>query len=304
MTPTGGDELWDLLRARVGPTEWRWLEDAVEDIRRDRSTLAKLFPAVGRHVGRDALRTPGPDGSPGPPPGEHGWTLDDASRALLLVAVGDDVWGELEDLYRFGDAAERRAVLRSLALLPPGDATSAPQVEDVGVKLVEDAIRSNDPRLIAAALGPYALDRLNEDAFNQAVLKCVFVGVPLAALGGSGFGQPGAPGAQSGSGGDGLERLAGRATPSLSRMLAGYVLERVAAGRDVPTDVWPLIELYPPGDLIAAIEDELEHPVEARRSAARAALAQQAEHRPAAGTVAGRYQRGGEGGTKRAGRET
>lgn len=259
MTPGGADEIWDLLRACVDPVSLQWLEDAVEAARGDGSVLGKSFPAVGRRVGREILR-PDDSGSPGPAK-DHDWTVDDAGRALLLLAVGDGAWNELEDLYRFGDAAERRAVLRSLPLLPAGDIGT-----DTGLRLVDDAVRTNDPRLIAAALNPYALERLDEDAFNQAVLKCVFVGVPLT----------------------GLEGLAERATPSLSRMLAGYVRERVAAGRDVPADVWPLVEAYPPHDELTAIEAELEHPVQSRREAAEAALVQRAEHRrPAAGNQTG-----------------
>jgi hypothetical protein len=123
--------------------------------------------------------------------------------------------------------------------------------------LVDDAIRTTDPRLLAAALGPYALARLSDEAFNQAVLKCVFVGVPLSELDG----------------------VADRATPELSRMLAAYARERVAAGRDVPSDVWPLVEAHPPHDELAALETELEHPVPSRREAAAAALAQRTAHR-------------------------
>jgi hypothetical protein len=86
----------------------------------------------------------------------------------------------------------------------------------------------------------------------------VFVGVPLAAL---------------------PDEATGRTTPTLSRRLAAYVLERVAAGRDVPLDVWPLVEVHPPADELAAIEAELDHPVASRREAAAAALDQRAAHR-------------------------
>ena len=53
--------------------------------------------------------------------------------------------GELAELYRYGDAAERRGVLRALPYLDLGDR---------GLGLIDDAIRTNDTRLIAAALGP------------------------------------------------------------------------------------------------------------------------------------------------------
>jgi hypothetical protein len=233
---SGADDLWRQLRARVEPERVEWLAGAVEAVRDDAGALAKLFPAVGRHVGRASLA-----------PGDHGygWMVDDAGRVLLILAAPND---GLEDLYRYGDAAERRGVLRALDLLPETDA---------GLALVEDAVRTNDPRLLAAALGPYGLTHLDDEALNQAVLKCVFVGVPLAAL-------PAEP-------------LTARTTPALSRMLAAYVLERVAAGRDLPPDVWPVIDAHPPKDELAAIEAELDHPVPGRRQAAAAALTQRAQ---------------------------
>jgi hypothetical protein len=71
---------------------------------------------------------------------------------------------------------------------------------------------------------------------------------------------------------DGLRGLGQRVTPALARMLASYALERVVAGRAVPADVWPLIARYPAQEELAAIRAELDHPVEERRQAARAAL--------------------------------
>ena len=233
---SGSAELWRRLRSRVDGERVEWLRGAVDAVRADRGALVKLFPAVGRQLGRGPVE-----------PGDHeyGWTVDDAGRTLLVLAADGE---GLDELYRYGDAAERRGVLRSLELL---DA-------EAGLGLVEDAVRTNDPRLLAAALGPYGMSRLDDEALHQAVLKCVFVGVPLAAL----------P----------ADQLAARTTPALSRMLAAYVRERVAAGRDVPPDVWPLIEAHPPKDELAAIEAELDHPVPDRRKAAAAALAQRGRH--------------------------
>jgi hypothetical protein len=229
--------LWAALRARTEPSRLGWLEEASGAVGRDPTAIRSLFPAVGRELGRGPLH---PDGAAAPAE-ERGWTVDDAGRTLLLLALDDRVADEAPDLYRYGDTAERRAVLRALGVLPAGA---------WAVELVEDAIRTNDPRLIAAALGPYAVAQLDEASLNQAVLKCVFVGIPLA----------------------NVEGLQERVTPRLSRMLAEYALERVAAGRDVPADVWPVIDRYPPGDVLAAIEAELDSPFDDRRRAATAAL--------------------------------
>jgi hypothetical protein len=234
MTPSA-DELRAALERRVAPERLAWLDEGLGAIRRQPAAVRTRFPAAGRALGRAQL-------DPGAPAGDlHAWRIDDAARALLLVALGEHVVDELPGLYRYGDPAERRGVLRALPLLPIGDA---------GLPLVADALRSNDLGLIAAALGPYAFGRLSDAAIAQAVLKCAFVGVPLA----------------------GLEGLAGRVTPALASMLAAYALERVVAGRDVPGDVWPLIARYPAEEELAAIRAELDHPVAERRQAARAAL--------------------------------
>lgn len=221
---------------RLAPEEQAWLDDAITAIAADPAAIRGRFPAVGRRVGRDPLD---PDARVGD---LHAWTVDDAGRLLLLQALGPTIGDELADLYRYGDANERRGVLRALPWLDIGDSA---------IGLVEDALRTNDLRLIAAALGPYAAEHLDDHAFAHAVLKAVFVGVPLHGVAG-------------------LDR---RVSPELSRMMAGYVHERVAAGRDVPDEVWPIIDRYPPHEQLSAIEAEAQHPIESRRSAARRALA-------------------------------
>lgn len=230
------EDLWASIRGLASAEGVRWLEESVEALAGDAGAIAAVFPAVGRKVGRVTLD------SEADPNDLHTWRLDDAGRALLLAALGARVEGELEGLYRYGDADERRGVLRALPLLPVGDSA---------VPLVEDALRTNDLRLIAAALGPYAFQRLDDATLAQGVLKCVFLEVPISPL-------------------EGLDR---RATPEMSRMLADYVHERVAAGRDVPAEVWRIIERFPPAEELDAIIAELNHPVDERRHAAERALA-------------------------------
>jgi hypothetical protein len=220
----------ELLQARTTPEGWAWLQDALG------APIVKTFPAAGRKVGRGVLE----EGAS--PEDVHAWTVDDAARVLLLQALGAAAEGELAELYRYGDAAERRGVLRAL-----------PYIEglgDRGLYLVEDAIRTNDTRLIAAALSPYATEFLPDAAYDHAILKCVFVGVPIT----------------------GIDGVPDRVTPDGARMLAAFVHERVAAGRDVPAEVWTVIDRFSPEAEIAAIQRELDSPFEDRRAAAQRAL--------------------------------
>jgi hypothetical protein len=229
-------ELWAALSERLDADQFAWLRDASREVAVEPAAIRTRFPMVGRKTGRAPLD---PDSSPDD---VHAWTIDDAGRTLLLVELGPMVESELADLYRYGDAAERRGILRALPYLPLGDRA---------VDLLDDAIRTNDTRLIAAALGPYATAHLEDEAYDQAVLKCVFCDVPIRPLHG----------------------IPERVTANGARMLAAFVHERVAAGRDVPAAVWDVIDRYPPEAELRAIEAELESTYEDRRVAARAALA-------------------------------
>jgi hypothetical protein len=144
------------------------------------------FASAGRHCGQDHA---------------------DAVRTLLLAEARADS-ATLTRLYHQGTAAERRAVL--LALHP---LVGSPET----LPLVEDALRTNDTRLVAAAVGPYAAAHLDPHSWRHAVLKCLFTGVPVDAV----------AGLRNRAAGDG----------ELARMLADYAAERTAAGRDVPPDL-------------------------------------------------------------------
>jgi hypothetical protein len=237
MIPLEHDSLELALGTRLDDRQRAWYDDAIARVRANHRAIATLFPAVGRGVGRGPLD---PTASSNP---ITAWSVDDVARALLLIALGEHAEPELELLYRHGDARERRGVLRSLAFIDVN--------LDLGLRLIDDALRTNDISLIAAAMGPFAAERLGDAAYAQGVLKCVFVGVPLTEIAGT----------------------RQRTTPALSAMLGRYVHERIAAGRTVPPDVWPLIDLYPPAEELAAIEAELDHPHADRREAAEAAFA-------------------------------
>lgn len=211
-TPVTGDEPdpeW------VSKVDHPWLVDAEQKVRRDPKSIAALFPAVGRKVGRAPLR-PETD-----PQGLVHGTVDDLARTRLLAVLSEvlepeKVADEVAQLYRYGDDAERRGVLRGLAALRAPTAAT-------GLELVKDALRANDIRLVAAAMGDFAAKHLDAHSWRHGVLKCLFVGVPLAAV----------------------SELDGRTDAELLRMVGDYAEERRAAGREVPADAVRMLEARP-----------------------------------------------------------
>ena len=83
------------------------------------------------------------------------------------------------------------------------------------------------------------------------MLKCVFHEIPL----------------------DRIHGLPARADAELARMLADFAHERVAAGRDVPADIWPVVRPFPAADRLAdGLTAETRAAAPERREAAERAL--------------------------------
>jgi hypothetical protein len=189
----------DLRAALCAHPQRDWLVAAEAHVRTDPDAVATLFARTERTLGRAPL------------PDHPQWTAGRAGRALLLMALSTtpDRVERITAVYTQGDPGERIAVLQALPLLPIG-AAAAP--------LLHDALRTNDARLVAAALGPYAA-HLDPAAWRQGVVKCVFMGIPL----------------------DAVDRLDERADAALAAMLAALAQERTAAGRPVPDDALALL---------------------------------------------------------------
>ncbi|MFI9584345.1 EboA domain-containing protein [Streptomyces sp. NPDC052236] len=218
------DRLRAALGVRLAPDAARWLDTGLSQVTADPETaLCRRFAEAGRQCGRTLLAAAPEahpaDGLPAAAPAEAlAWTVDDAVRALLLAAVpvrAADAARWATAVYQGGDATERRGVLRALSLLDVGDHA---------VPLVTDALRTNDLRLVAAALGPYAARHLEAHAWRQAVLKCLHCSIPLRAVAG----------------------LSRRADAELARMARSYGRELTSAGRPVFADVRSLAGPPPP----------------------------------------------------------
>lgn len=170
---------------------------AVDQVASDPSRIDVLFPAARRLAVREGLDP-------------------DEARARLLLALPGDAATVVEAVtrvYHQGDPAEKHAVLVALPHLDDDEREA--RIGDAALPVVRDALRTNDTRLVAAAMGPYAERHLDDAAWRQAVLKLVFMGVPVSVV-------------------SGLER---RADDELARMASDFADERRAAGRVVPADV-------------------------------------------------------------------
>ncbi|MFC9247381.1 EboA domain-containing protein [Streptomyces sp. NPDC057136] len=206
------------LDAQLGGAARAWLDEAL---------------AEAEHAAAHAAEQPDADSSFAVPPWELRYAaagrycgLDhaDSVRALLLLEARAGL-PALTRLYEQGTAAERRAVLRTLHRLDIGSAA---------LPLVEDALRTNDTRLVAAAVGPYAAVHLDAHQWRHAILKCLFTGVPVDCV-------------------DALSRRS-RGDAELARMLGDFAAERTAAGRDVPADLAHVLALTAPAPTVPSEE--------------------------------------------------
>ncbi|MFJ2830607.1 EboA domain-containing protein [Streptomyces sp. NPDC087263] len=200
-TPPVVAELYARLNTHLGGAARAWLDQALDE--------AAAHPGAHGPISVWELRIAEAGRRCGP-------EYADAARVLLLHAARADM-NALARVYRQGTAAERRAVLHALPHLVTGPDA---------LPLVEDALRTNDTRLVAAAVGPYAARHLDAHNWRHAVLKCLFTGVPVEEV------------AE-------LPRRA-RADAELARMLADYADERTAAGRPVPEDLYRVLTLTDP----------------------------------------------------------
>lgn len=247
-----------LLEPRLSSSANVWLRDQCAQVAAGTQSAPRFhmaFSAVTRHVptrqvpaqtlglsegerARVAAAVPGMDLS--------AWGLDELARARLLVAWADAMrdadptalvaW--LDDLCADADLGELMAVYRSLSLLPHPEALRSRAAE---------GIRSNMTALVAAVAcdSPYVAAWLEEGAFAQLVLKCLFTGVPLHRVVG----------------------LDDRLTEDLATRLLDYVRERRAAARPIPRELWRCVGPVVRGDELEVVAQGLHEGAEADRLA-------------------------------------
>ncbi len=174
------------------------------------------------------------------------WTIDQAARIRLLLAAAADVdafVGRLDQLCATADVDELVAFYRGLPLYP--------QPTRHRLRAAE-GLRSNMLVVFEAVAhrNPYPAEQLSEDAWNQMVLKALFVGITL----------------------DPIVGLDERANARLARMLGDYAHERWAAGRPVSPELWRCVGPFAAGPLLADLARVLDSGTPPERAAAVLAL--------------------------------
>jgi hypothetical protein len=248
-----GDLLHRWLTARLAPDAAGWLESATERVRGSVGDRA-LFFAIGeapRRVGRDRL-APEPaelseatTSRPGWDPRD--WTLDGATRVRLLLEGAGDAAAfvrRLEMLCNAAEVGELVAFYRGLPLYPDPARYVLRAAEGVrsNIRLVFEAV---------AHRNPYPSEHFGETAWNQMVLKALFVGSRL----------------------DRIVGIDARANAVLAQMLRDYAHERWAAKRVISPELWRCVGPFATGEALDDFRRLLERGSEHEQQAAALALA-------------------------------
>ena len=267
IAATSAQLLQKWIAQKVDAAAAGWLAEAVAALSGGGSDrdLYRSVSLVSRKLGKAPLSLPRAELSaatrarPGWDPSQ--WTVDQAGRVVLLLTVADDVNAfvrRLDQLCATADIDELVAFYRALPLYPdpPRHRLRAAEGVRTNMKVVFEAV---------AHRNPYPAEQLAEDAWNQMVLKALFVGSEL----------------------DPIVGLDGRANAALARMLGDYAHERWAAGRPVSPELWRCVGPFAEGQLLADLERVLSTGMPPERAAG--VLALQRARDPAARQLLERY---------------
>jgi hypothetical protein len=241
------------VRRALDPERAAWFETTFSSLSRDAGErdLARALGLAPRKLGKADLALTTDDLAraeavrPGFDP--TGLTVDQTARIAFLLATdrGDDLGfaRRLMDLHRTADLSESIAYLRGLALFPGG-----PALLPVAAEGVRSAVR---PVFEAVAhRSAYPSEFFDQGAWNQMVLKALFIGSSLAPIRG----------------------LSERANPELAQVLVDYAHERWAAGRPVSPELWLCVGPFAEGRMLDDLARVLATGTPEEQSAAAAAL--------------------------------
>lgn len=228
-----------LLEARLEPKPLKWFRESLNEVAHgaNDARLAALISIASRHVRGRMLEPTEKDLRSAQQLVEgwnpERWSLLEAVRVALVLSRPDlaEESGAIavEDAFRYADEGELCALYRCLALLPQPERF---------VDRAREGCRTNMRSVFeAVALDtPYPVRYFDDDAWRQAVVKCVFIGAPLWRMWG----------------------LDTRLSDELARMALDLVDERRSAGRPIQPELWLCLGQHGGRRALKAIETELQ----------------------------------------------
>lgn len=175
------------------------------------------------------------------------WTLEQSARVALILAFpctkAEEFVQRLDALCQTADMGELVGIYQGLAVYPWPEAH---------VARASEGIRSNMKAVFEAVAhqNPYPSEYLPEGAWNQMVLKALFVGSPLYKI-------------------QGIDT---RVNADLAQMLVDYAHERWAAKRPVVVELWRCVGLYATEKMLEDFQRLLTQGTEEEQKAAVLAL--------------------------------
>ncbi len=204
-------ERW--LDSRLGSEPSAWLAEQRLQLDEDRQFYL-AFALTPRKVGKEDLSlSPGELAEAGACCAgwdPSAWTLDQAARIALLLASSEAMFPRrLEKLCAIGDIGEQISLYQSLPLYPKPDLLTDRAAE---------GLRSNIVPVFEAVAhhNPFPCHYFDDAAWNQMVLKALFIGSQL---------HP-------------IQGLDDRTNEALATTLIDYAHERWAAKRSVNPELW------------------------------------------------------------------
>lgn len=265
---TATDLMWRALAEQITKDSFTWLNEKISQIAGGASARVFFtgFSAVPRYVGKKDLKLTPEDLQSasiirtGWDPAH--WSADQVARTLMVLALPQDnaekYLQTLEQVFITADVGEGVALYQALPLLP--------YPQRLKIRAAE-GVRSNITAVFnAVALrNPYPAEYFDNLAWNQMVLKALFVGSPLHLI----------------------ERLDDRNNPELARMAIDYAHERFRASRQVSPELWRLVGKF--GDCTTIKDLEQAIAQDDPKGQAAAALACADSPLPQAQTLLTRY---------------
>ena len=244
--------LAQILERALSPTAWQWAQESAQMLQSDAQEriLFLRFSAAIRHSGKSELNLGseiGIESLPGWQP--KLWRLDHVLRNYLLLQMphGDAAtWRQLLDrMFQAADLGEAEALYLALPLLPHAEAH---------VQRAAEGLRSNVKSHFEAVAhySPLPAAHFDQQAWNQMVLKALFIESPL----------------------DPIVGLDDRCNHQLTRMLCDYAHERWAASRAISPELWRCVARCPDADAITDLKRVLEQGSEGEQAAAALSITQ------------------------------